>query len=62
MTLVVQIDGKVRDKIEVPADMGEAEALEVARAAPGAQRELAGRRVVKEIARPPRLVNLVTGD
>jgi leucyl-tRNA synthetase len=62
VTLVVQVDGKVRDKLDVPADIGEGPALEAARGAPGAQRALAGRQVVKEIVRPPKLVNFVTGD
>ena len=31
MTLIVQVDGKVRDKIEVPVDTDEDDALELAR-------------------------------
>jgi leucyl-tRNA synthetase len=59
VTLIVQVDGKVRDKIEVPANIDEASALEVARASAGAQRALAGNEVTKEIVRAPRLVNFV---
>jgi leucyl-tRNA synthetase len=60
VTLVVQVDGKVRDKLEVPADIGEADALTAARSSAGARRALDGREVIKEIVRAPKLVNLVT--
>ena len=62
VTLVVQVDGKVRDKIEVAADISEGEAAAAARSAAGARRALEGREVVKEIVRAPRLVNFVTRD
>jgi len=60
VTLVVQVDGKVRDKLDVAADISEADALEAARGAAGARRALAGREVLKEIARAPKVVNFVT--
>jgi leucyl-tRNA synthetase len=60
VTLVVQVDGKVRDKVEVPANVSDADALSLARASGGARRALAGREVVKEIVRAPKLVNFVT--
>jgi leucyl-tRNA synthetase len=60
VTLIVQVDGKVRDKIEVPADATRETILELARASENARRAVGDRRVVKEIARPPKLVNLVT--
>jgi leucyl-tRNA synthetase len=60
VTMVVQVDGKVRDKLQVPADLDEAAALERARGSAGARRALEGRPVRREIARPPRLVNFVT--
>jgi leucyl-tRNA synthetase len=60
VTLVVQVDGKVRDTLEVDAALDEAGALEAARGAAGARRALEGRRVVKEIIRAPKLVNFVT--
>jgi leucyl-tRNA synthetase len=60
VTLIVQIDGKVRDKIEVPADTDEAHVLELARASENARRAIGDREVVKEIVRAPKLVNLVT--
>jgi leucyl-tRNA synthetase len=60
VTLVIQVDGKVRDKSEVPADADEARCLELARGSEKVLRAVAGREVVKEIVRAPKLVNLVT--
>ncbi len=59
ITLVVQINGKVRDRLEVPADIGEQEAKEKALASEGAQRHTAGKKVIKVIYAPGRLVNIV---
>jgi leucyl-tRNA synthetase len=61
VTCVVQVDGKVRDRLEVPAGIGEDELRELALAASGAERALAGRTVRTVIVRPPRLVNIVSG-
>ena len=58
--MIVQVDGRLRDKLSVPADISEQDALAAARAAEGAQRSLAGREVLKEIVRAPKLVNFVT--
>ncbi len=60
VTLIVQVDGKVRDKIEVPADVTDDVALELARASESARRAIGDREVVKEIVRAPKLVNFVT--
>jgi leucyl-tRNA synthetase len=60
VTLVIQVDGKVRDKAEVAADTDEAGALQIARASEKARAAIGDREVVREILRPPRLVNLVT--
>ena len=59
VTLVVQVNGKVRDKLEVAASISEAEAESAARASAGAQRALDGRDIVRVIVRAPRLVNFV---
>ncbi|MGH2765628.1 MAG: class I tRNA ligase family protein, partial [Actinomycetota bacterium] len=61
VTLVVQVDGRVRDRIEVPADVSQEEAERLARSSENALRVIGERRVARVIARPPRLVNLVTG-
>ncbi len=60
MTLVVQVDGKLRDKVEVPADASEEACLELARASESASRAIAERDIAKEIVRAPKLVNFVT--
>jgi leucyl-tRNA synthetase len=60
VTLIVQVDGKVRDKIEVPADATEDMALERARASEAVHRAVGEREIVKEIVRAPKLVNFVT--
>jgi leucyl-tRNA synthetase len=62
LTLIVQVDGKVRDKLEVPADADEGRVLELARASEKTRRAIADREVAKEIVRPPKLVNFVTRD
>jgi leucyl-tRNA synthetase len=59
-TCVVQVDGKLRDRLEVPATIGEDELRELALATPGAERALAGRGVAAVIVRAPKLVNIVS--
>ncbi len=61
VTCVVQVAGKVRDRLEVPPGIGEDELRELALAAPGVARALEGRPVQKVIVRAPRLVNVVPG-
>jgi leucyl-tRNA synthetase len=61
VTLVVQVDGKVRDTLEVSPDITEEEAERLARESEKARRALGGRDVTRVVARPPRLVNLVAG-
>jgi leucyl-tRNA synthetase len=58
VTMVVQVNGKLRDRIEVAADVSEADAEALALAAEGVQRHLTGA-PKKVIVRPPRLVNIV---
>jgi leucyl-tRNA synthetase len=60
VTMVFQVDGKLRDKAEVPADIDEDGALELARASRKVQAAIDGREVVKEVVRAPKLVNVVT--
>lgn len=61
ITLVVQINGKVRDRIEVPADISEEKATELALNSAGAQRYTTGKTVRQVIYVPGRLVNIVVG-
>jgi leucyl-tRNA synthetase len=60
VTLVVQVDGKVRDRIEVSADADEETCRELALSSEKARHALDGREIANVIVRPPRLVNLVT--
>ncbi|MBO0833809.1 MAG: leucine--tRNA ligase, partial [Actinobacteria bacterium] len=60
VTCVIQVDGKVRDRLEVPVGIGDDELRELAMAASGAQRALSGRSVRTVIVRPPKLVNIVS--
>jgi leucyl-tRNA synthetase len=57
--LVVQVNGKLRDRIEVASDTGEPELVELAKSSGNVQRHLDGKAIVKEIVVPGRLVNLV---
>jgi leucyl-tRNA synthetase len=59
VTLVVQVNGKLRDRIEAASDAPEAELLELARASEKVRRHLDGKELVKEIVVPGKLVNLV---
>jgi leucyl-tRNA synthetase len=59
ITLVVQVNGKVRDRIEVPVGVDEDTARALALATEGAQRHTADKQTVKVIVVPRRLVNIV---
>ena len=59
LTLVVQVNGKVRDKLEVPVDIEEAEARELALSSPRVQSFTEGKSVHKAVYVPGRLINVV---
>jgi leucyl-tRNA synthetase len=59
VTCVVQVAGKVRDRLEVSPEIGEDELREQALATPGVARALDGREVRTVIVRAPKLVNVV---
>ena len=59
ITLVVQINGKVRDRISVPAGISEEDARAAALASDGARKALDGREPRKVIVVPGKLVNIV---
>jgi len=56
---VVQVDGKVRDRIEVAPNITEAEAGALAMASPAVIDLLGGSDPARVVVRPPRLVNIV---
>ena len=59
MTLVVQVNGKLRANIEVDKNLSEAKIKEEVRRHPTIQKHLEGKQLVKEIYVPGKLVNLV---
>jgi leucyl-tRNA synthetase len=59
ITLVVQVNGKVRERVSVPADIGEEGAKAAALASEAVQRSLAGKAPRKVIYVPGKLVNIV---
>jgi leucyl-tRNA synthetase len=59
-TCVVQVDGKVRDRLDVPVSISEDELRSLALASEAAGRALAGRDVRTVIVRAPKLVNIVS--
>ncbi len=60
MVIPVQVNGKLRDRIEVPAGAGEDEITRRALAAPGVQKHLEDKQVVRTIYAAGRLLNIVT--
>ncbi|MBI3287225.1 MAG: leucine--tRNA ligase [Chloroflexi bacterium] len=58
-TLVIQVNGKLRDKVEVPASIGEAEARELALARERVRKHLDGKKVEQVIFVPRRLINIL---
>jgi leucyl-tRNA synthetase len=62
VTCVVQVDGKVRDRLDVPVSIGADELRALALASAAAERALAGRGVRTVIVRAPKLVNIVSAS
>jgi leucyl-tRNA synthetase len=59
VTMIVQVDGKVRARLDVDPAIDEATAISLAMAAPAVLRALEGGTPSRTIARPPRMINLV---
>jgi len=60
VTVVVQVDGRLRDRVEMPAGADQAGAQERALRSQNVQRALNGRRLARAVYVPDRLINLVT--
>ena len=58
--IVVQVDGKLRDRVEVDAGWGEREVRAAVLASEKVKEHLAGRELAKAVLVPGRLINLVT--
>jgi leucyl-tRNA synthetase len=59
VTCVVQVQGKVRDRLEVPPSIAEDALRELALSSPAARKALDGRSIRTVIVRAPKLVNIV---
>ena len=57
--LVVQVNGKLRDRIEVPADASQEEQERLARQSPKVEQHLNGGELAKTVVVPGKLVNFV---
>ena len=60
ITLVVQVDGRLRDRIEVPASITDDQARETALRSRNVQRHVEDREVARVVYVPGKLVNVVT--
>jgi leucyl-tRNA synthetase len=60
VTLVLQVDGKVRDRVEVDQDVSEEACRALALGSEGVQRAVGSRAIARLVVRAPRLVNVVT--
>lgn len=60
ITLIVQVDGKLRARVTLAADVSEADALAAAHAAEDAKPWLEGKIIAKQVYVPGRLVNIAT--
>jgi leucyl-tRNA synthetase len=60
ITAIIQVDGKVRDRIEVSPEVGGDELEALARASVAVTRAVGEREIVNVIVRAPRLVNIAT--
>ncbi|MBT1035069.1 leucine--tRNA ligase [Canibacter sp. lx-45] len=60
ITVAVQVDGKMRAHLELPADTSEADAQRAVLSDNRVQRALAGREIVKVIVRLPRIISIAS--
>ena len=59
VTMVIQVNGKVRDRVDVDAGISEADAQDIALASAKVTEALKGATPMRVVSRPPRLVNVV---
>ena len=58
-TLVLQVNGKLRDRVEADVDAREDDLIRIARESDRVRQHIDGKQVVKEVVVPGKLVNLV---
>jgi leucyl-tRNA synthetase len=61
VTIVIQVNGKVRDKLEVPTDLSQTELEKRALASDRVKEFIAGKQIRKVIVVPGKLVNIAAG-
>jgi len=59
ITLVLQVNGKVRDRIQIPVNMNESEVKALALSSEAIQRHTAGKEPIKVIYVPGKIINVV---
>ncbi|MGN1132452.1 MAG: hypothetical protein ACI4RL_06060, partial [Ruminococcus sp.] len=57
--IVVQVNGKIKAKLMIPADAEQSEAISLAKADENVQKAVEGMNIIKEIYVKGRLVNIV---
>ena len=57
--IVVQINGKLRGRVTIPADISSEDAINLAKELDGVKGQLEGKTIVKELYVPKKLVNIV---
>jgi leucyl-tRNA synthetase len=60
ITLIIQVNGKVRDKIEVESDISEERAKELAISSEKIKKWISDKKIKKVIFVPGKLINIVT--
>ena len=60
ITMIVQVDGKVRDQVEMVLDISEEESTDIVMARSKVKKHVGGRDVIRIIYIPNRLINVVT--
>ena len=57
--IVVQINGKIKARLNIPADISAPDAIALAKAQETVANEISGKNIVKELYVPKKLVNIV---
>ncbi|MCQ2513530.1 MAG: leucine--tRNA ligase [Ruminococcus sp.] len=57
--IVVQVNGKIKAKLNIPIDASKEQVLELAKAEESVQKAVSGMNIIKEIVVPKKLVNIV---
>ena len=62
MTAIVQVNGKVRERLEVPPTIGGDDLEKLAMESPSITRALEGKTVVNVVVRAPKVVSIQVSD